>query len=377
MIFNFKINFWDIQGYINVNPNFKKQIKQKILSRTSINKFATKTNTTSMSLYLFLNNENNFIRIRNLIRILDLLKIPKSLAEKNIIFYRDTSSKEAFKISFPYHFSPIDMRIIGLLFGDGNIHKKNGMARWIQKDTTPLKKLIEKSLNIRIKAHTNEMQVTIPAFLTKIATKVLDLEQLELACSKIIEKSLKLPNDYKLALLLAIIEDEGNIDVKNYGGVSIRISSERGIKNVKEICNSLNYKTSNIKKYQNNGNFGNNIMYKLNIPSEGIEKLGFDLINFEKKYGLESSLWKKRNSFFQRWNICIGDKSKKNKEGSELHKKILSFFKEQEILSPKEVAVKFNEKSERIWDLMRRMCNYDEIERIKKGLYKLNKKLNK
>jgi len=374
MIFNFKINFWNLQGYVNVNPNFKKQIKQKILSESSINKFSTRTNMTSMSLYLFLNKEDTFIRIRNLIQILDLLKISKDLAEKNILFYRDTSGKKPFKINFPYNFSPIDMRVVGVLFGDGNVHKENKMARWIQEDVTPLKDLLKVLLNEEIKDHTNSTQITIPAFFTKVAAEVLNLKQTELASSKIIENSLKLPKDYQLALLLAIIEDEGNIDVNNYGGVSIRISSKKGSRFIKGICDSLGYKTSNIKRYHNVG-FNDKMMYKIVILSKGIEKLGEDIIGFEKKYGLEASLWKKRDSFFKRWKICTGERSKKNKEGKQLRKKILSLLKEQEFLSPKEVSIKLEERPERIQNLMKKMCDYKEIERIKQGLYKIKKEV--
>lgn len=269
-----------------------------------------------MSLYHFLNHKENFIRIKNFVEILNVLKISLKFAEKYISFYRDTCSKEPFKIKFPYYFTPIDMRIISVLFGDGNVHKENNLARWIQKDVAPLKRLIEHSLKTQIK--TNGTQITIPAFFIKVAAKSLNLKKIEFNSTKFIKRSLELPKDYRLALLLALIEDEGNIDVKNYGGVSLRLSSKQGIYLISQLCASLGYKTSKISKYQNKGSFGDNIMYKMCVLSEGIEKIGFDVLNFEKEYSLLASLWTKRESLYNRWKICIGDRSKKNKEGAQL-----------------------------------------------------------
>ncbi|MFH0752638.1 MAG: hypothetical protein V1914_03515 [archaeon] len=244
------------------------------------------------------------MRIRSFIQILNIANISFRHAEEYIIYFRDTSSKPPFKVKFPYPFTPLHFRIIGALFGDGNVHKKNKMARWIQKDPTPMLILFEYLIDSNFKIHTNSMQITIPAFFTKMAAKILKLDQINLGSEKLLEASSLLPKIYRFVLLLAIIEDEGNIDVKNYGCVSIRISSEKGIYLIEQLCDSLDYKTSEIKRYINNGTFGTNFMYKLNILSKGIEQLGYDLLEFELNYGCLGSLWKKRDPFFERWKIC-------------------------------------------------------------------------
>lgn len=300
---DYLIHFWEISGYVNINRKSKNRLKQKIISKSSLNKFSNCLSITNMSLYNFLNKNNSFIRIKNFVGILDNLNLNKSDFEKEIILFRDTSSKKAYNLNFPYYFSAIDMRIVGVLFGDGNIHKKNNMARWIQKDVSPLKNLFKNVYGIDMFEHTNNMQITIPAFFIKFASKILFLSPIELASHKIFKSSLKLPKEYRLALLIAVIEDEGNIDVNNYGGILIRISSKEGIYFIKKLSESLNYKTSNITSYANNGSFGKKKMYRLSILSEGIKLLGKDLIEFEKKFGICSSFWKKRNAFFQKWKI--------------------------------------------------------------------------
>lgn len=228
-----------------------------------------------MSLASFLKKEKSFIRIVNLLEILKNLQMSKYEIEKEIIGYKDTSSKESFFIKFPYVLSPLHIRVVGVLIGDGHIHKTTNLARWIQKDTTPLKKLIESVLEKQIYSNKEEMQVVIPAFFSKIICHALSLKFCSLATEEFIVKCLNLPKDYGLALLIALIEDEGNIDVKNCGGIDIRMGSKKIIFAIKSLCDYLRYKTSNTIPYKNKGSFGEGgLMYRIKINAEGIGRLG-------------------------------------------------------------------------------------------------------
>ena len=371
MITNFKINFNKINGFVNLDKKFKDEIRKKILLYSPVYKFAEKVGITSVHLGYFLNNRDSLISIKYLIKILKALKISFRGAEKQIISYRDANGKIIYKIKFPYYFTPVDMRIIGVLIGDGNIHSNNKMLRWIQNDISPLKKLLFSKMNYNKINKKESKQFVIPAFFRKISCYFLNLKPSELGSHKLIQKSLDLPREYKLALLLAIIEDESNIDPRNYSGINIRMSDKDIINSLKELCNFLDYKTSKIIKYDNKDNtYGKNVMYRLNILSDGISKLGYNILDFEKKFGKNVSLWKKREDFFKRWYTCVGKRSKKNKDGQKIHKELINLFKRDKDLSLDEIAKKLKIKRVRLVDLLKRMCKRKEIYRIKRGLYK-------
>ncbi len=368
---NFKISFDSIEGFIKINKTFKDEIKEKIISNVSINKFSKKIGITSVAIGDFLNDEKSFIRISNFIKILKLLKISTKSAEKQIIGFKDANRTTNFKIKFPYIFSPSDLRIIGVLIGDGNVRNDRVMLRWIQNDTTPLKKLLSSKIQGYHFSNRETNQLIIPSFFGKITCSLLNLKGDEIDTYKLIEKVIDYPKEYRLALLISLIEDEGNIDPKNYSGISIRMSDKKIVYFIKLLCESLGYETSKITKYKNNRySFGEgNVMYKLKILSEGIFNLGYDLIKFEKKFGKENSLWKKRKNFFKRWEICAGKKSRKDKEGREIHQKISELFKKNKELSINEISKNLNVKRIRIEWHIKNMYKRKEIERTGRGIY--------
>jgi DNA-binding Xre family transcriptional regulator len=363
------IHFWDISGYINISFETKKLIFNLIKQKISLNKFSKKLKISGVSLNHFFKNKDSFIRISNLLEILKNINLSKSKIEKEIIGYKDTSSKDFFQIKFPYLLSPIHFRIGGVLIGDGNVHKTNKLLRWIQKDITPMKKLIEFVLNKKIYTDKKSFQIVIPSFFGKILCASLNLDFDSLANERFIDKILILPKNYRLALLISIIEDEGNIDVNNYGGINIRMSSKKIIFAIKQLCNSLDYKTSEIICYKNEGNFGNNIMYKVKINAEGIRKIGPDLLSLEKTFGNQISLWKKRKSFFDRWNKSIGEKAMKDLEGKKIHKQITELFKNNFQLCPLQISNELGIDYNRIYELIKNMLRRGELKRIGKGIY--------
>ena len=372
MVSKLRIHFWDIPGYININFETKKMILEKILQKYSISAFAKKLNISNVGVSYFLKNKNSFMKIKNLLNLIKCLKISKIDIEKNIIAYRDTSSKDPFFLNFPYYLSPLHMRVVGVLVGDGNVHKTNHMMRWIQKDPVPLKNLMKIILGDDVVFNIHDTQIVIPAFFGKILCHSLSLNLSFLASEKLIEKSLNLDKDYSLVLLIAIIEDEGNIDAKNCGGINIRMASKEIIYAIEKLCDYLGYKTSQIIFYKNNGTFSTNnkkLMYKIQILSDGIKKLGYDLIKLKKKYGKEIGLWKKEDQFFRRWETCINKKAEKNREGRNIHNKINSLFVEHKTLSPLQVSRILLVSYDRIYDLMKNMRKRGEIKRVNRGTY--------
>jgi uncharacterized ubiquitin-like protein YukD len=328
---------------------------------------------SGVSLIHFLRNENSFIRINNLLEILEKLGVSRKEVERQIIAYKDSSSKSFFLINFPYYLSPLHMRVGGVLIGDGNINKSNGMMRWIQNDPTPLKRLMKIILKGSFEFRINNNQIVIPSFFGKILSYSLSLDFFSLDSEKFIERSLDLPKEYSLALLIAIIEDEGNIDSRNYGGINIRISSKEIIYSIKELCDYLGYMTSQIVRYENKGFSGkkkvSKDMYKIKILSDGIKKLGCDLISLEKEYGKEIGFWKKDEQFTKRWETCINNRAEKNREGREIHKEIKRLFLKHETLSALQISNFLRVDINRIHDLLKNMYKRGEIRRIDRGIY--------
>ncbi|MFH1503756.1 MAG: hypothetical protein ABIE36_03805 [Candidatus Diapherotrites archaeon] len=369
MISKLKVHYWNLSGYVNIKPETKKFLLEKILQQSSINAFSKRLKTSVVSLNYFLKNKDSFTRINNLLDILSKLKIFRLKIESDIIAYRDTSSKGPFFIKFPYYLSPVDVRIGGVLIGDGNISKSTNLMRWIQKDPTPLKNLIKVRLGKNEDFKIKNSQIVIPAFFGKILCYSLDLELNSLASEKFIERVIKLPKDYCLALLIALIEDEGNIDSKNYGCINIRMSSKEIITAIKKLCDSLNYKSSQIRSYYNNGYLGDNLMYKLTILSDGIKKLGYDLSKLEKKYGKEIGFWKKREQFIRRFETCTNKKAEKDRGGRKIHEKIASLFIENINLSSLQISNLLKIDYNRTYDLVKNMSKRGEIKRVEKGIY--------
>jgi len=373
MVSKLRVHFWNITGYINIDFKTKEIIFEKILRRDSVNAFSKKLNISNVSVSHFLKNKDSFIRIDNFLNLIKCLKISKTNIEKSIISYRDTSSKDSFSINFPYYLSPLHMRVVGVLIGDGNIHKTTHMMRWIQKDPTPLKNLMKIILGSNTVFNIHNSQIVIPAFFGKIWCFFLNLHLPFLASEKLIEKSLNLHKDYSLVLLIAIIEDEGNIDAKNYGGINIRMASKEIIHAIEKLCDYLGYKTSQIVCYKNNGTFRTSNekkpMYKIQILSDGIKKLGHDLIKLKKKYGKEIGLWKKENQFSRRWETSINKKAEKNREGRNIHNKINSLFIEHKTLSPLQISRILQVDYERVYELMKNMHKRGELKRLYRGIY--------
>ena len=101
-----------------------------------------------------------------------------------------------------------------------------------------------------------------------------------------------------------------------------------------------------------------------------IFKLGYDLLEFEKKFGKNVSLWKKRENFFKRWESCNTTKAQRDREGREIHRKIIELFKTYRQLSLSQIANELGLENDRVGGQLKNMYKRKEIERIGRGVYK-------
>ena len=119
------VHAWEIKGFVNVDKNFKDDIKDCLLMKYgSYQKASIDIGIiTGMSISYFLRNEDAFIRISNLFRFTNNLDFPKDIVETQIKAYKDHNAQPSYYISFPYEITPLVLRIIAHIPGDGNVRK--------------------------------------------------------------------------------------------------------------------------------------------------------------------------------------------------------------------------------------------------------------
>jgi len=373
--FNNIVHVWEIKGFVNINKKFKDFIKNQLLLKYgSYQKTSLVINKiTGMSISYFLRNEDSFTKISNLFRLTNAVNISKNVVEKNIIEYRDHNSQQPIHIKFPFKFNPLILRIIAHIPGDGNI-RKNGMARWIQNNTKCMKILLKK-LGFPIN-QTESKSVCIPRFLVKVNCLALKLQHTDLNSPKLIKKIIKLPRQYQIQTILALIEDEATIDANNYGIINIRLVNKDLIKSYSKLCDSLGYKRSNIIKKSNTGFGKGGVIYQFGILADGIRKLNIDYNTTVDKYSKLGGLWKKDIAFRERCKKALSDKALKYNEGREITKKILKLLDIYKNLSVKKIYDLMNtDDYNRIYDRVKYLYKTRKIRRTSRGKYALIKYL--
>ena len=365
------IHVWEIEGFINIEKKFKESIKNQLLLKYSSYQKTSRIigKITGASLSYFLRKENSYMRINNLFRLTNALKIPKNVVERKIIKYRDHGAQQPFSIRFPFKINPLIIRVIAHIPGDGNI-RKDGFARWIQKDTRPMKILLKK-LGFPIKI-SKSRSVCIPRFLVKVICVSLNLQPRDLNSSKLIETIMKLPRHYQVQTILALIEDEATIDVNHYGIINIRLTKKYLIEPYGKLCDSLGYKRSNIIKKSNTGFGKGSIIYQFGIYAEGIRKLNKDYKVIIRNFGNIGGLWKKDNTLRKRCKQALTKKAIKDSKGREITKNILDLLNKYDALRVKELCdLMKTDDYNRIYDRVKYLNKTARIRRITYGKYAL------
>jgi len=363
------IHVWEIEGFVNIEKNFKDSIRNQLLLKYGSYQKTSRIigKITGVSLSYFLRKEHSFMRINNLFRLTNALKIPNNIVERKIIKYRDHGAQQPFSIRFPFKINPLIIRIIAHIPGDGNI-RKDGLARWIQKDTRPMQILLKK-LGFPIKISKSQ-PVCIPRFLVKVICVSLDLQPGDLNSSKLIETIMKLPRRYQVQTILALIEDEATIDVNNYGIINIRLTNKDLIKSYGKLCDSLGYKRSNILKKTNTG-FGKcNSIYQCGIYAEGIRRLNIDYKATIRNFGKIVGLWKKDKTLRKRCKQALTKKAIKDNEGREITNNILDLLEKFDNLMVKELCILMKtDDYNRIYDRVKYLHKTAKIRRTSYGKY--------
>ena len=129
------VKFRDLMKYeklgVQIDPSYTNQIKNDIKIRFgTYEKAAKKAGFSHRVIYEM---QKRCIRVYNWNKLIILLELQIDDFEKHIIKIAD---KRTYNIRFPYEVSPLLIRLVSHIIGDGGYYGNN--ARWIQKDVQPI-----------------------------------------------------------------------------------------------------------------------------------------------------------------------------------------------------------------------------------------------
>jgi Fe2+ or Zn2+ uptake regulation protein len=392
------VHAWEIDGYVNVKSSFKEFLEKKIKERYKTFCNFHRTLGLSSSIYRFFKLKEGFLPIWKLFKVAQALNIPPEKIEKNIILFKDSTNTQIYSIKFPFKITLPMFRIILHLPGDGcygcKVASKKTRSlrhlnywidmRWSQKDITPMKKLLAKIFP-EYKTLNNELipldkEINIPAFLIKIFISAFRIQPHMLKKSDFINLVLKLPKEYRVQALVAIIEDEGTISIASHH-VRIFNTDKNLLKSYASIADSLGYERSRIFKQENE--FFKTKFY-FNIYTSGLRKFAKDIEKICKKYEKLLDFWKKKRKFERLIKAITTPNAIAyeiyRKEATKLRKKIIKLLQANKILKLSEICRKLglnprNKMEEKkIETLLKRT---KEIIRVKRGYYALKGQIQK
>tara|TARA_Y100000034_G_scaffold10237_1_gene10813 strand:+ start:9141 stop:10286 length:1146 start_codon:yes stop_codon:yes gene_type:complete len=291
-----EVNIWDLGNRINIkiNPSFIKfinnKIKEKFKSKRKIHNILNKHYKIPFSTFKdrMKIGYKYFIDLEILLNLCKILQIPLKNLQKNIISYKTRGGNNYIKNpKLPIKITPLFDMLIAHHIGDGCVvNPKNGRKPYfsyrqynkfyrdlyIKKIESVFGQLKYESNYLKDKKTT---QVYFPLAVSELMFKIynLNINSFKTEISRIPKQILEKNKQYKLAVLIAFIIDEGNIDSNL---ILIRLKNKELIEDLQIICNDFNYDTT-LRKTKDG-------MFNLYILSKSISKFYKDYLNLLNKY---------------------------------------------------------------------------------------------
>jgi len=342
-----EINIWELGDKINIKVDtlflndINKRIKKKYSTKKNIHqklimnyKIPFSTFKAKMKL-----GYKYFIDLEILLNLCKLLKISIFKLQKNIIAYKIRGGYNYIeKPKLPIKISPIFDMLIAHHIGDGTVINVKGRQPYfgyrqfnINYRNLYIKKIESVFGKLKYKKKYFHNKNTTRIYFPVVVSNLL-FKQYNLNVNSFKSEIARIPKDifnknkkHKLAFLIGIIIDEGSIDSNL---IIIRLKNENLIKDLQNICNQLNYKTT-IKP-------GKDGMFCLYILSINLNEFYNDYLKLIKEYP-EINLGYKQNKieeFIKRVNkpkryvkgnkkIILNELLKTNLTINELSKKLL------------------------------------------------------
>lgn len=334
------LHVWEVPGFINVTRKTKTRIKRFILKKYSSFRKAFKTLGLGRgAIQNFLGKSTSFTTPAKFFTLTDGLEILREEAEKWIKEFKDSNNQHrSYRVNFPFTYTPLVLRTVAHTPGDGCVGERSGEVVWTQKVPKFMTKLLKKLLTSRkaLKmSGASVYKITIPKFLVKVNCLILRIVPSELKSQKFVHSVMDLPRQYKVQALLALIVDEGAINPR--GEISIVMKKRSMVKAYAELCDSLGYSRSRVKRVQYNSKFGLARMWKFRILADGIREIYKDYVNTLEAFGRVGGLWDKDKKFIKRCQLALSRKAVEDAKGRKMTKIILSVLPENGALSTREI----------------------------------------
>lgn len=363
------IHAWEILGFVNVRKGTKDTIKHILRERYgSCLKACQILKLPQKMVYGFLSKNTSFTRSAKFFTLIDALGISREKGETWIKEFKDYGRRrKGYRVDFPFMYTPLVLRSVAHIPGDGYVGR-SGQVRWIQNEpefmVLLLKKLLKRS------QRPSKCQITVPMFLVKVNCSKLRIGPRELRSWRFIDAVMKLPRRYRVQALLALIVDEGNIDVK--GNISIRMKERNLVEAYAKLCDSLGYDRCSLTKITNNSTFGRSFLWKFRIRADGIRELHKDYMDALATFGRVGGLWNKDQKFMERCQTALNEKAIKDIEGRKITKEILKLLSEHGALNAREIRGLLGLYSyDRIYEKIKYLKGRGVLKRVDYGKYDL------
>ncbi len=364
---NFIVHIWQVKGYVKVDMYLRELIRRKLKDKYRSLRKAEIKHSFSEYHHRMLNRK--FTRIDILLKLTNICGISKYKVEKHILKWIPYTSSKQFEIRFPVKVTPLYFRIAATIIGDGTVSRVGGYmcSTWSQKETKRMEELQKLLLGVNFKKRRDK--ITIPTIIMQLVCNILDIPTKEFNREIFLKKCLSLPEEYRLQILSAIIEDEGSFD-KNR--LIIRISDKHLMYLICCLIDSLDYDRTKLRGCMQKSTYleKKSIIYRTEMNTRGIKKFDEDLERMKQKYSYLAGLWTKSGKLKQlskSYTLMYAYEAHE-----ELIPQIMERFLKKDKLLFSEIKEEFSLTDNQTVFLLRCMKNKGLIKKIKRGIYTKN-----
>lgn len=300
-------NLWDLEGvHIRINQNFLNKINKEIFTRygnkrkayNSIFKdeisFPVYKNMLKSSYY-----KRWFVPLNFLVKISEVLDIPKEELQDNVISYKSANSVNSVILpKLPIKITPVFDMIYAHNIGDGTVSVAEGRLPYFayrQFNSFYRESYIKKIENIfgcilfKKQEFKDFTRVRCPSALSSLFFKYYSVDNRGFLSDKarISERIFMKGKESMIAVLAGFIIDEGHIDSTQ---ITIVLKNKLLIEDLKKMCDLLGYKS---KIYIKKGDYEG--LVELGILRDGMKKFYSDYLELHKEYPLIDLGFKGKN----------------------------------------------------------------------------------
>lgn len=347
---HFRLHVWEIKGTelsVVMDKIFMRKMRERAIE-IRYAKVAKKVGISKRGLRQIFFKASG--RLHNFLKIAKALKIDPRVLEKKI--NQIGSRKRKYNITFPLELTPLHLRPVAHLIGDGSYsssqwnqlkdYESHMLGLLSQIGCNTIKPChYSRSSSGSMRFYTN---IHIPRFLViawemKMGSKVIT--------PAFIKSLSKLPREYGIELILALLIDEGHIPQKATN-IWFGMRNREICEAVYKLCVSLGYK-SRLNEYM----IEDKPFYRISFLADGISLLEKDVRHLEDKYGIFAGLWHKSTDFKRRCSRLRPEWKKWREDAEKLREEVIEIVKQKGAIKIREIASLLQIPSNKIWNALR------------------------